>query len=297
VQQRAATGYEWRKHPNDPGRWYLYNDGAMVGGWDVPEGYFVRFANGAWETARSASPAVPPGGQPAAKKQEAPKGRVPDSYLPSQLAQAPGSPPTPKAAKPPEITESYVQNFGVDISKLKNDGGEPEYTINGVTVTKKEAYAAMQNKSLTDDSKLPWVTAIGSATDCVKVWNALTSTGLAGKVRYQSYRTEDPIAKSIMFNVGFKPEGSPQVVVQKPAGEVTLRQSSWSNPETLVAAVRKADPSYDPNKDPDGKPPMPAPPGPIKLPDMSSGGFTLLALLAMGAVMAIIYVMQQRKQA
>lgn len=132
--------------------------------------------------------------------------------------------------------------FGVDTSQLHHDGA-PRYSVNGSRVTRAEALAAVQ---LADDSLKPFVTFIGAGREALA--KAFASTPEASKVRVNSYDADAWQVK----DSGFKTTGAPTVYVQNAGGEVLYRADSDPGLEKLITEVRKADPSYDPSKDPTG---------------------------------------------
>lgn len=233
--------YEWKKDSGDPGRWYLYKNGQLAGGYDVDGDYFRSYQRGIW-----GAKGKPPIAPPQAEKEELPT--------------------------------------GVEWDKI-NGKDKDEYTLSGKKVSKQEAYAAVAKKELVDDSKLPHLTLIGSEEERKRVLNDLAPSGLLAKVRVQSYGAGDPLLKGMGFA-----EGSPAIYLQAPSGKVLLRQASYS-PGPLFAAIRKADPTYDPKKDPDGSAP-PVVPG---LPSLGNGSYTLIGMAALGVVLALVYFFQRRQ--
>jgi hypothetical protein len=74
---------------------------------------------------------------------------------------------------------------------------------------------------------------------------------------------------------GFVQSGQPTIYLQAPSGKVLHRQDDYKGgPEALYAAIRKADPNYDPRKDPDLRTtpvaPSPAPSTPWLIPALTA---------------------------
>ena len=130
--------------------------------------------------------------------------------------------------------------FGVDSTKLCKDGICRHY-LNGKQIPRHEALAALQ---LSDDSAKPFVTFIGEGRESLV--NAFIATPESTKCRVNSYPVDSWYVKP-----GFVTQGKPTVYIQNSKGEVLYRSD---NPtlETIIAETRKADPLYDPSKDPNG---------------------------------------------
>jgi hypothetical protein len=152
-----------------------------------------------------------------------------------------------------------VPNFGVMQTKL--NGSTSHHSINGRSVTEEDALAALQGK-LTDDSQKLRLTIIGPQEKRQVVladWNASPSlAALKDKVLVQGY---DPTHWAVA-NAGFRTTGQPNIYLQAPDGKVLHRQDDYRGPDKLAEAIRKADPNYQPNNDPDlnkSNPPSPSP--------------------------------------
>lgn len=148
------------------------------------------------------------------------------------------------APAPPEPQK----NFGLGWSP---DPERPERCyLNGIEVDRKRAYEAI-GSGVVDDTKLLRVTVIGSEAECKQVRGAFeTAPELAphrNNVILQCYRPDH----WAVADAGFKRDGKPVVYVQAPSGKVLHRQDEWRGPAKMAEALRKADPSYDPKKDPD----------------------------------------------
>ncbi|HLW66153.1 MAG TPA: hypothetical protein VKS79_12650 [Gemmataceae bacterium] len=141
-----------------------------------------------------------------------------------------------------------VANFGIMQTKL--NGSASHHSINGRSVTEEDALAALQGK-LTDDSQKLRLTIIGPDDKRRAVladWNANPSLrALKDKVLVQGY---DP-GHWAVANSGFRTSGQPTIYLQAPDGKVLHRQDEYRGPDKLAEAIRKADPNYQPNNDPD----------------------------------------------
>lgn len=165
------------------------------------------------------------------------------------VAQEPISAPHAKSAKckcdpcnckaPCKCGQAQVF-FGVDRTMLKRDG-KNHYHVNGREVQKHEAIAAL---TLTDDSAKPFITFIGDGRDALV--KAFLATPEASRCRVNAYDAGDWHVTG-----GFVTTGKPTVYVQSPKGAVLYR---GDNPtlEVVQREARKAQPDYDPSKDPSG---------------------------------------------
>lgn len=138
-------------------------------------------------------------------------------------------------------------NFGVETDKI---GRTPSYHRNGKSVSRGDIVQALE-KGLVDDSALPRLTVIGPEEARKRVLTDLNSSpALApwkGKFLVQDYTPDNWAIQGL----GFVTTGSPTIYAQRPDGVVLHRQDGYEGPEKLAQALRKADPTYDPKKDPD----------------------------------------------
>jgi len=141
-----------------------------------------------------------------------------------------------------------VSNFGIMQAKL--NGAISHHSINGRIVSEQDAFAALQGK-LNDDSQKLRLTIIGPEDKRRAVLADLaTNAGLyllKDKMLVQSY---DPSHWTVV-NAGFRATGQPTIYLQAPDGKVLHRQDEYRGPDKLAEAIRKADPNYQPDKDPD----------------------------------------------
>lgn len=64
----------------------------------------------------------------------------------------------------------------------------------------------------------------------------------------QSYDPADPMISEIKLSDG----GNPDVVIQNETGRVKFRSHDYPGSARVISEIRRADPRYDPKKDPDG---------------------------------------------
>ena len=154
------------------------------------------------------------------------------------------------------------QNFGINQQALADRcRNGPCYYINGRQVTRSDVFEAITaGTQLEDDSGKNHLTIIGSKEETKPVLEDLESnvalTGYKGKLLVQVYKPDCWAAA----RAGFKTDGKPSIYLQAPGGKVLHRQDGYKGPLLLAAAIRKADPNYDPAKDPDLTKPKPATP-------------------------------------
>lgn len=238
--------YNWRPLAGDPDRDYLYDGDTQVGGWCYKECVYRPYDAAAktW-----------------GKKFDAPPASAP--HVPGRVMQSPivGDPPMP-------LTDP--KNQGVDLSQL--NGAHEEYTHCGKKVSRREAFAALAgDETLLDDSGKPWLVVIGDPAERKPVADAWGSELLSG-VRSQFriwFCSRD--AWSVDPSLKFTLSGKPTIAWEAPDGKELYRQDRFAGPEQLLqvsqAALRKADPAFDPTKTPDPLAMPPVIPIPIPIPD------------------------------
>jgi hypothetical protein len=150
-------------------------------------------------------------------------------------------------APPVPLPVGVVANFGLDADRI---AGAPEYWLNGRAVSRQEALAAFG--PLTDDSSRLRLTVVGDEGSRKQVLADLDShpalLALRDRLAVQDYAPDHWAAAGVGFASG--------VTLQPPAGPdgkapVLFRFASYAGPESLAAAIRKADPLYRPERDPD----------------------------------------------
>lgn len=157
-----------------------------------------------------------------------------------------------------------VWNFGVDSSKI---GKRPRFTFGEHEISKAEAMRLIE-EGIPDDANKLRLTLIGQEADRKRVLADLEGpqfNALKNLYVVQAYEPSNPMIQNLGFVVG----GRPTIYLQRPDGLVLHRQDEYEGADKLACAIRKADPNYDPNRDPDLTKPKPCP-GPL-----GPGGFDL----------------------
>jgi hypothetical protein len=144
-------------------------------------------------------------------------------------------------------SSSPVEDFGVMRDRLA--GNDERHSLNGDAVSAREALAAIDR--LEDDSEKLRLTIIGSQAERQAVLKDFESNAdlvaLRDRLLIQSY----PADHWAVANVGFVRSGHPTIYLQSRDGTVRHRQGEYRGPEKLAEAIRRADPHYRPQNDPD----------------------------------------------
>lgn len=184
-----------------------------------------------------------------------------DQYFPYDAkANRWGSPCVPPVATP---RPAVFRNFGVSTEKLSPLEG---YSANGKVVTRDQALALVTGpekkcKDFPNDTDRLRVTVIGPKAETDKVRADWEASPLLAHARdlcvFQAY---DPSAphEGWALRCGFLHDGQPVTVyVQLPSGRVRSHTKGYPGAALLAEAVRKADPNYHSDKDPDLTKPSP----------------------------------------
>jgi hypothetical protein len=146
----------------------------------------------------------------------------------------------------PGVAESDgTVNFGIDRSKLEQPPRE-RITLQGRSIDVNQAIR------LLDTNKLR-LTVIGSKEAIERVRRDLEGPlrELARDFLIQYY---EPLNWAVR-DVGFKTDGNPTIYVQAPDGRVLHRQDDYKDGadglRKVLTAIRKPDPNYRPERDPD----------------------------------------------
>jgi hypothetical protein len=241
--------YSWRKGQASAGElcWYRYQNGQLVAGWIPSTNTFRWYQNGTWS-----EPVTPPW-----EEEQARAGK--------RVAQV----------DPPVF-------FGVDPDKISPC---ERYRLGDKEVSKGEAIQQLGAPSgqIPNDAANLRLTVIGAEEDRRRLLDDLAKSPTLAlwrdKLVVQDYAPTD----WAVAGVGFVTSGKPTLYLQQPDGKVLLRLDQYDGPEALAEALRKADPNYRPDQDPNGKP-KPQPPdasgGPVvPAPVYWVGGAVLLLLL------------------
>jgi hypothetical protein len=181
----------------------------------------------------------------------------------------------------PSVNIPIESNYGIDSTQISKI---PCYRLNGRSVSEVEAFAALD--SLPDDSSRLRLTIIGDEELRRKVRADLEQHPGLNALRERLIVQDYPRDHWAVADVGF----APGITLQMPSnsegkGAVLWRMPAYSGPEFMAGAIRKADPNYVPDKDPDPSSNSKAPAITNPLPHVPSEcwyglGGLLLALLA-----------------
>lgn len=156
-----------------------------------------------------------------------------------------GSEPVPD--EDPIAEMRRINNYGVDHSKIEK--GE-KYYFNGAIVSK--GTAEQKVSGVPDDSTHLRITVIGSEEQRKIVLNDIRLNPEFDALRDHIVVQDYPPDHWAVQNVGFHTAGSPTIYVQLPSGKVVHRQDDYSDGAVgLATALRKADPNYRREGDPD----------------------------------------------
>lgn len=231
----AHDSYEWRQA--GPEQLALFNGPRQVGNYWIESGLYHPFDGRTWGPA--CQPPVPP---PAVQRPAAPE--------PTLALLAPPAPPRLELeVLPADDTARLVGGeqvpTGVDWARIRD--GEV-FTLNGAACCREKAFETLEAAGLPDWSGRLHLTVIGSDAERKRLLAELPALPLRERVLVQDY---PPGHWSL--TPGFVQEGA-QVYLQRPSGEVLARLRGEG---VALAALRKADPGYDPQKDPDPNRPAP----------------------------------------
>ena len=211
----------WQVPADDPGRVYLYVDGRLAGGYCSRSGLYLEWTGRDW-----------------GRDWQSPPADVPASFV-------------TKDGKGVLVkdTDPVTQNYGVNLKELKKQ--EPEtFTLNGRPSDREEVMQALvASVKLSDDRAKVRLTVIGPKVDCERALADLPAD-LKDKWLVQCYRPGD----WAVAQAGFMTAGTPTIYLQQAPNQQTglskvlWRQDSYATGDW--GAVRKADPSYKPDKDP-----------------------------------------------
>jgi hypothetical protein len=113
-----------------------------------------------------------------------------------------------------------------------------------------ETPAALAGPILKDDSDRLHLTIIGSSQLRQKVLDDLrrhdSLREFAGRCHVHNF----PPDHWAVVKTGFVTTGSPTIYLQSANGRVLHRQDNYAGPDNLAEALRRADPNYQPDKDP-----------------------------------------------
>jgi hypothetical protein len=198
----------------------------------------------------------------------------------------PSSTPTPAAPQKEPVQVGAVPNYGIEPGKMKLKEGQIEqYSGSGARRFIEEMRTGQGDQRAQGVQRFH-VTIIGTIDDCTRVKNDIATNaafgGLRDRLLVQDYRPGEWAVDSAL---GYQTNGKPTILVQQArsaadpnGGRVVFRAMDYSiGPEGLAEAIRKADPTYDPSRDP----------GPSK-PHSPSGGSRKLTADEVSYVIAAV---------
>lgn len=145
----------------------------------------------------------------------------------------------------PPIPAPYATG-GVAVEKLS---ATPRYSTATGDVTADEAKRMIQDSRIPTPAGKLAVTVIGPDATRAKVLADLNGSPLFAEVRRDIVvRDYDPTHWHVAA-AGFVTGGSPTIYVQTADGTVLHRQDTYDGPESLLEALRRASPNYDPKRD------------------------------------------------
>jgi hypothetical protein len=168
-------------------------------------------------------------------------------YDPATRTWGPASAVPPDAPPPVEGRRSREENYGVERGRLSR---EETFVKDGRRVSRQEAFVALEAE-VKDDSRLLRVTVIGGDGERERVLQDLATSPQLASFRDHYLLQDYPPEHWAVAGAGFKRDGHPTIYVQAPDGAVLHRQDGYDGPGVLAAALRRADPAYDPSRDPD----------------------------------------------
>ncbi|MSR31568.1 MAG: hypothetical protein EXR99_08695 [Gemmataceae bacterium] len=175
----------------------------------------------------------------------------------------PGRPcPMPLPAPLPLEKDPPPANFGIEWEKV---GRAESHRFNGQVISALQAERLLDPVgNLPDDQLAKRLTVIGTKEECERVRVDLQTknelSAWKGAALFQAYRPEAWAVRGLGFATG-----KPRIVFQLPPdaegkGAVLHAQADYADgPAGLAGGLRKADPNYDPLKDPDRRKDLPGP--------------------------------------
>lgn len=232
----AGAGFEWRSFPDGNDELSLWKDGVQIGNYRVSENkYYPHLAPGIW-------------GDP-----------CPLPY-----------PPPPEVVTPGKREADGTLNFGLDRSHMLAGG---KHLLGGKEVSKEQLLQALGKPNLPDDSQWLSLTIIGPEASRQQVVHDLHSSPLLVPWKDRLKVHDYPPDHWAVRDAGFVTTGNPTIYCQASDGTVLHRQDVYRGPEALAEALRKADPTYNPERDPDLNKPL------SKVPPWVWIGGTVLVIL------------------
>lgn len=311
VAAPRAPSFRWVKTPK--GQYALYRDNTQVGSYNPAKGHYRRYQYGQFTTVGTSPVKLPAAAKRVVKKErcicpeeggcdskcnchQSSDCDCPSCTCTIQRTYGPinidgdgtleltpeGATFTPKGKKA-KPTVPADHNFGVDASKIRKG---PHYSCRDkASMTKKAATQLVEG--IPDDGGKPFLTVIGGTPDQRRkvVEDLVSDPSLAAfkdKLRVQAYAADD----WAVTKAGFVTKGNPTIYCQEADGTVMHRQDDYEGGAPALAlalnktSLRKPDPNYPPDKDPDKRKPDPVIPGfpSIPMPVCCLGAIGAIAL-------------------
>lgn len=141
------------------------------------------------------------------------------------------------------------RNFGVEQDRLN---GAEHYSLNGRPATKEQIAQLLAAGRIPDDAGRGRLTVIGSPELCQKVLDDFTRAPALAEWKDKLIAKGYAPQHWAVARTGFYTAGQPTIYVQSADGTVLHRQDDYGDgAEGLAKALRRADPSYDHQKDKD----------------------------------------------
>lgn len=230
---------EWRPYAGEPGRFAHYLGGVQVGGYDANLKIYRAYdvTTDTWGPPQRLS----------SKKHSC--ACVAGCYCGDECPCSGGKRCTDDCTCVARNgAEQAIPNYGVDLSRLSGKH-EEVVTLNGHKIPKHRAHEILSGQ-LQDDSGKLRLTAIGGP-ERKQLLDDLEKPPLnewKDRLLVQSY----PLDHWAVTRAGFFTGGRPTIYLQAPDGKVLHRQDDYADGANgLAEAIRRADPAYDPKKDPD----------------------------------------------
>ncbi len=171
--------------------------------------------------------------------------------------------------------------FGVDWDRIKA-GNDESYKIRGAEVPASEVYAALGgDANVPDDGKTARLVVLGSADARRQLLDDWSKSPLLSAFKSKLIVQAYPPEHWHVSEVGYKALGDPTIYLVDSAGKAKHLQTDYDGPVQLAAALRQADPSFDPAKVPDLRKGGPGSNGlPLNANHCCLGGLLVLATAA-----------------
>lgn len=198
-----------------------------------------------------------------------------------------GSESTPKAT--PRPARLIAQNFGLSFAQ-RSQPTPPEGRWHAEGSKARAFQQAVQGgvEQIVDDTDKPHVTVLSPSEPERLAAKSRVDRVAGDRALVQEYDPAQPMVKGLKLW-----RGKPEIVVQRPDGPrtsagqraaVVCRLPIGADDEQIAAALRRADPSYNPNLDPTDPAAADGPDSSLALPVLAAAGVVVVAILILAAV-------------